>query len=64
MIAVATMSDVSAARKGKGKQKEGELPSWGQARPGQCIVLLEVIGALKTARLAHKETSTVSVLEN
>ena len=60
MIAVAIMSDVSSAR--KGKQREADLPNWGQARPGQCVILLEVIGALKVARKAHKDTSTVSCL--
>ncbi len=59
MIAVATMSDVSVAR--KGKQKEVELMNWGQARPGQCIVLLEVIGALRSARMAQKEMNTVGL---
>lgn len=58
MMAVAIMSDPSRSF-GKGKEREGTLPVWGEARVGQSIILLEVISRIRRARLAKKETTAV-----
>jgi len=55
MIAVALMSDVGGVVKSKGKNKVSSPHEWGKHVLGQCVVLLEVIGALRAARLQQQK---------
>ncbi|EJD06540.1 uncharacterized protein FOMMEDRAFT_165313 [Fomitiporia mediterranea MF3/22] len=56
MVSVALMSDPgSGAVPGKGKAKEGRPPTWGKARLGQSVVLLELIGKLRIIREDHSK---------
>ena len=56
MVSVALMSDPgSGAAPGKGKAKEGQTPTWGKARLGQSVVLLELIGKLRVIREDHSK---------
>lgn len=54
MMAVALMSDIG----GKKSEDPGSI-SWTQARLGQCVLLVELIGRLQAAR-HQKEVSSVS----
>ena len=56
MMSIALMSDVG----GKKSEDPGSM-SWTKARLGQCVLLVELIGHLQTAR-HQKEESSVSLL--
>ncbi len=58
MISVAVMSDIggSGDANGKGKAKEG---AWGNARLGQSVLLVELIGKVQGIR-RDKENTSVS----
>lgn len=63
MMGVVLMSDpLSTEGVGKGKMKEGQMPSWGKPRFGQLMILLEVIHALKAVRSAKQDASLVWAL--
>ena len=57
MISFALMSDVGGA--GKGASNETDRPTWGNARLGQSVLLLELIAEIQK-RLDRKESSPVS----
>lgn len=55
MMSVALMRDVGA---GKGKSVETSSPTWGKARLGQSVLLMELIGYIQSVRHA-KDLSPV-----
>ena len=62
MVGVALMGEACEVSTAKGKAKEGQLPTWGKARLGQSILLLELILRLRGIRDEHgNQTSDLSI---
>ena len=59
MVSVAIVGDPGGGF-AKGKGREGGQPSWGTARLGQSMLILELIDSIKSVRAQYKELQIVS----